>query len=177
MKFTTCCTASAVAYADPSTICAGDSIYIVASSGVTYLWSTGNTSQTIIAAPAVTANYWVSVADTSGCSANAVITITVDTTCIPPPPPTGIFQLNAASLQINVYPNPSCGVFMLDAGRQTTDAKQLIIYNVYGESVYLASAIGHQLSVIDLSFQPIGIYFLKIKTDKEFFIQKLIIQK
>lgn len=61
-------------------LCAGTSTSLTATgTGTTFLWSTGETSQTIIVAPAITTNYSVLATGVSGCSTTATITITVQT--------------------------------------------------------------------------------------------------
>lgn len=81
------------------------------------------------------------------------------------------------SSAVSIYSNPSNGIFTLDVGRQMTDTKQIIIYNVYGESVYSTSVNSHQSSVIDISSQPNGVYFLRGKSEEEMFSKKIIVQK
>jgi len=77
---------------------------------------------------------------------------------------------------ISITPNPSTGIFTLDAGKQTPDTKQITIYNAYGERIYSASVIGHRSSVIDLSSHSKGIYFVKVQTAEKVFTEKIILQ-
>lgn len=76
---------------------------------------------------------------------------------------------------INIYPNPSMGIFNIHIGDHE-DAK-LIVYNSKGEKIY-DSAIYSEDYVCDLSKQPDGIYFFKIifSSDK-YFYKKLTIRK
>jgi gliding motility-associated-like protein len=58
----------------PTTFCAGDSVTLTSSPGTTYLWSTGETSSSIIIS--TTGSYTVRVTDANGCqSASSVATI------------------------------------------------------------------------------------------------------
>ena len=94
---------------------------------------------------------------------------------------------NDFSNEINIYPNPTSGVFTLDAGRLTTDA-QITIYNVFGEKVYemtddrrlttnvQTSVISHRSSVIDLSSRPKGIYFIKATSGEKIYTEKVVVQ-
>lgn len=79
---------------------------------------------------------------------------------------------------INIFPNPSNGKFGIEMNNQqlAADLMNLEIYNSLGEKIYQV-AIQTPESTIDISNQPSGIYFLNIKTEKESFSQKLIIQK
>lgn len=51
---------------DDQTICLGDTVTLVASGGETYLWSTGETSQSIQVSPTITTTYTVEVFDSTG---------------------------------------------------------------------------------------------------------------
>jgi large repetitive protein len=53
----------------PTTFCAGGSVTLTASSGVTWLWNTGAVTQSIVVS--TTGNYWVTVTDINSCSATS----------------------------------------------------------------------------------------------------------
>jgi hypothetical protein len=58
----------AVAISGPTAVCAGDSVTLDAGAGyASYLWSTGETTQTIEVSPADTAEYTVTVTSAAGC--------------------------------------------------------------------------------------------------------------
>jgi hypothetical protein len=57
----------------PTTFCAGGSVTLTASSGTSYLWSTGATTQSIVAS--TSANYTVTVRNTNGCNATSAPTL------------------------------------------------------------------------------------------------------
>ena len=59
-------------------ICRGESTTLVASGGVSYLWTTGQTSQYIVVNPTVNTTYTVIVTDENNCSANSYTTVTVN---------------------------------------------------------------------------------------------------
>ncbi|MBI4645412.1 MAG: gliding motility-associated C-terminal domain-containing protein [Bacteroidia bacterium] len=60
----------------PPTICTGESAQLTASGGTSFLWSTGETTQSIIVSPPVTTTYSVTVTDI-GCSGSTTVTVTV----------------------------------------------------------------------------------------------------
>ncbi len=62
-----------------STICAGQTATLTATGGTMYLWSTGATSASINVNPATTTSYTVAETSSSGCSANAVASVIVNT--------------------------------------------------------------------------------------------------
>ena len=50
-------------------ICDGESVQLIATGGVQYLWNTGDTNNTLSVTPAVSSTYTVTVTDANGCSA------------------------------------------------------------------------------------------------------------
>lgn len=61
-------------------ICSGSTITLNPNSTTgNHLWSNGSTAQTITVTPAQTAQYWVSVTSSNGCSSNDTVTVTVNT--------------------------------------------------------------------------------------------------
>ncbi|MBI4931197.1 MAG: T9SS type A sorting domain-containing protein [Bacteroidetes bacterium] len=68
-----------IANAGPNqTICSGQSATLTASGGVVYYWNTGATTSIIIVSPSSTTSYSVQVANSSGCTAIASVTVTVN---------------------------------------------------------------------------------------------------
>jgi hypothetical protein len=63
-------------FASPSSICVGGSSTLTASGASTYLWSTGQTSASIVVDPSVTTTYTVT-GFINGCSASASVTVSV----------------------------------------------------------------------------------------------------
>ncbi len=63
--------------ATPSTICVGESVSLTAAGGVTYSWSSGDTTAMITTTPAQTTSYTVTVTDVNGCSATDTATVVV----------------------------------------------------------------------------------------------------
>ncbi len=59
-------------------ICKGDSTILTASGGGSYLWSTGQTSSTIIVNPSSTFIYTISVTNSFGCKADTTYQVTVN---------------------------------------------------------------------------------------------------
>lgn len=60
-----------------TTICAGESVTITASGANSYLWSTGQTSQSITVSPSSTTNYTVT-GTTNGCDGSEQVTVNVN---------------------------------------------------------------------------------------------------
>ncbi|MBI4930843.1 MAG: DUF3494 domain-containing protein [Bacteroidetes bacterium] len=62
------------------TICLGQNATLTASGGVVYYWNTGATTSAIIVSPSSTTSYSVQVANSSGCTAIASVTVFVNLT-------------------------------------------------------------------------------------------------
>jgi len=88
--------------------------------------------------------------------------------------PTSVNEISEE--EIIVFPNPSSGLIQIENGQLSIDNYQLSIYNVLGEKIYSST---HQLnnSIIDLSSQPNGIYFLQTNFGGKHFTRKIIIQQ
>lgn len=59
------------------TICLGSSTTLTATGAVTYAWSTGATSTSITVSPTINTVYYVTGYDANGCSASALVAVTV----------------------------------------------------------------------------------------------------
>ncbi|TAL57933.1 MAG: T9SS type A sorting domain-containing protein [Bacteroidetes bacterium] len=181
------CSLSPVIASDPSpstTLCVGQSAYITASGGTGYLWNTGSTSAFMVANPTITTTYSVTATDASGCTGTAAVTFIVDPNCAS----TGISQLDANELKVEIWPNPSSGAINLKASQfEDLKIESIGIYNVFGERIY--PAVDFQINrsspqgvlrtnfQIDLSEQPNGVYFLRIQKGDAVINKEIIIQK
>ena len=74
--------------------------------------------------------------------------------------------------RINIFPNPSNGIFSIKSENKISFVK---IMNVFGECIYKSLMLNAQ-SLIDLSSQPKGIYFIRINNESGNTTKKLIIQ-
>jgi hypothetical protein len=150
--------------ADNTTTLQGSTISANAS-GATYQWVdcdngnnpiSGATNQTFT--PTVNGNYAVVVTQ-NGCSAvsNCVSITIVDVREIKP------------FFGVNVYPNPSNGLYTISGITATTN---LTVLNSLGEVLY-SSIAGGATESIDLSSLSKGIYFLKLSNKQNESILKI----
>ncbi|TAL62284.1 MAG: T9SS type A sorting domain-containing protein [Bacteroidetes bacterium] len=112
--------------------------------------------------------YTVCVTDANGCSScSAPYNFST----------TGIAENNNAN-DISVYPNPGSGRFNIQCLTPLITGQPITIdiCNVFGEKVFQSEIKGPQ-SEIDLSSQPDGIYFLRIRTAEGTANKKLIMHK
>ena len=87
--------------------------------------------------------------------------------------PTGISD-NVLQSTINVYPNPSNGVFSVNV--PTAKAYTLEVTDLTGRVIRKESIKGSNLAQLDLSGNAKGVYMLKITSEGAAAIQKLIIE-
>jgi hypothetical protein len=81
-------------------------------------------------------------------------------------------QLLSNISDIPVYPNPSKGIYYLDA--QKYNVKAWSITNLSGQ-ILINHLVALQSGMIDISDLPKGVYLLKVKTeDQQYYYQKLI---
>lgn len=76
---------------------------------------------------------------------------------------------------INIYPNPSNGVFMLEL-LGNTNIQQVSISNAIGQVVYLNNNIGNNTLQLNVGSVAKGIYTIQITTDKGLINKKIIIE-
>ena len=74
-----------------------------------------------------------------------------------------------------VYPNPVNTVFTALPGSELI--REIVIYNVQGRAVQFAMGNSTEAPMkVNVSLLPVGIYFLKVKTDTQIFQYKIIRQ-
>ena len=76
---------------------------------------------------------------------------------------------------IIIYPNPSNGKFIIEMKQMENGVIE--IYNALGEKVYQSILLlTHNVTTIDLSMQPKGIYFANIYDGEKINSKKIIVQ-
>jgi hypothetical protein len=116
--------------------------------------------------PLVSGDYYVIVTDPNGCVSDTsnVISIVI----------TGISEISGSDF--NIFPNPTKGIFEISFAKQQPNARVQII-NAIG-TVLIEKELHNQSSVVvDARKFASGLYFIKISTDKNTVLEKLIIQK
>ncbi len=130
----------------------------------TYLWNTGATTPSISGLRL--GAYAVEVTAGSG---NCVAWGYFPTTA-----PTGIDNLKPANTLVNVFPNPSTGVFTVDLN--SNEKTTIQIYNLMGKLVY-AKETSMISNAIDLSSLAQGVYSLKVVSEKSYGVKQIVITK
>lgn len=135
-----------------SQICVGQNAILTASSSVSnYVWSNGQTGNSIVVSPSVTTTYTVSV-DNGFCSKSTVFTQTVSA-C------TTIEELGL-NYSVTVFPNPfTSQLSIISNNSEKLDTK---VYNVLGELIYSEIKFDSNNFIIETYNWKVGIYFISI---------------
>ncbi|MBL4657512.1 MAG: T9SS type A sorting domain-containing protein, partial [Flavobacteriales bacterium] len=140
-------------------------------SGFNYQWVFNNdtivgaTNQIHVAAQ--DGFYQVAVIDTNGCSAISASYGYV-----------GI-QATEGIFGIDIYPNPSSGLFFFDVKGVGNDELVIRIENILGQSVYeqVMDKKGDQVGTsLDVSFLPTGIYYVEVIAGNTTTVRKIVLQ-
>lgn len=146
-------TPTVTAITSTSLICTGQTASLTAGGASTYTWNTAATTTVIAVSPTVTTSYTVTGAASNGCSNVATITQSVSA-C------TGILSASNGQSSINVYPNPSNGVFTIDL----ISASNVTVVDVLSKVVYTEQLKDGKHN-INLSNLKNGIYILKAESN------------
>ena len=76
--------------------------------------------------------------------------------------------------EISVYPNPTTGIFTINFPFEVGEEDVFIqITDVTGKTIYCKDVVS-LVSTIDITSQPAGIYLIKIQTENEIIIKKIL---
>ncbi len=152
-----------------TTICNGCSVTLNAGAGFTsYIWSNGETTQTIIVDS--TGTYSVMVTDANGCSGGDTIVVNVVT---------GINQLSFINNQLKVYPNPNTGEFIIEMNITKAIDLEIKLLDVIGKVIYqekLNKYVGAYQNKIYVGEYAKGIYNLQFISEKGTINKKIVVE-
>ncbi|MFI5218738.1 MAG: T9SS type A sorting domain-containing protein [Bacteroidia bacterium] len=82
---------------------------------------------------------------------------------------------NIDGASINIYPNPTNGLLNVSTQFENPEQMQIIVTNALGQMVFSSAPkiTSGELSTIDLSNEPNGIYFLELRTSGGRFVRKI----
>lgn len=140
--------------------CIGDTVVLTTNlSFQSYLWSTGETSSSIVVSE--NQNLYVDVVDSNGCNSSDTISIVfIDCT-------TFISNTNA---NIKVFPNPFDNELNVILDEQYFMLQKIEVYSILGE----LQNIEYKNGWINTSNLSSGVYFLNIDLGEERVVKKVI---
>ncbi len=161
-----------------TSLCGGKTLNLNAGAGyVSYLWSNGAPNQATANVDTLGYGFGkqtiiLQVTDTLGCTGSDIINVTF---------------LNCTSLNPNegelftvlVYPNPSKGTFVLESNPTSMTQMEMLIMDAQSKLILskkLQSNGGSFKEYIDLSNQPKGVYFIRLKNNNKEEVLRMIIQ-
>ncbi len=85
----------------------------------------------------------------------------------------GIDEVNDSEHKtVVIFPNPGNGVFNIKSNAVLKDGS-LKVYNIYGQVVFESAQL---ISEMNLSKQPVGVYFIQLKSEGETINRRLVVQ-
>ncbi len=137
-------------------LCVGQTATLTASGSATsYTWNASSNAISIAVSPITTTVYTITGTDAVGCLNTTTITQDVSL-C------TSIDNLSVKKNILNIYPNPTTGIFIIELNEQSS----VIVTSIYGHIIYSEKLEVGKHS-IELEKLPAGLYFVKaIKNDK-----------
>lgn len=89
----------------------------------------------------------------------------------------GINNLQASNNNsITIFPNPTSGTFTIEVGMLKQVHHDISVYDVLGEKVF-TQTITSQKTQINLSHQPNGIYFVRVKSDGHHYTRRVSVMR
>lgn len=158
-----------------TSLCGSETMMLDAGNqGLAYLWSTGDTTQTIIVDTTGTGygtqNISVEVIDTTGCSGHDEIDVEF-VNC------SGIDEHN--SLELYIYPNPNNGKFYIKTGNANNNIFKLKIVDVVGATVYRNNNVEVSKTgvlYVDAGKLKDGVYSVVLSVDGRGHTQKMVVK-
>lgn len=84
-----------------------------------------------------------------------------------------LFEAELANLEIRIYPNPTKGVLKVEIPDIGDIKPTLVVYNLQGKQL-VHKTVSNQISTINLSGHPAGMYIMKIVNGQESLDWKII---
>ena len=159
-------------------ICEGETVQLTASGGDEYVWSTGETSQTIFVSPSETTEYTVTVFNALDFDEDSVI-VTVDTDCeteVEDP----VIPGETLDFSFDVFPNPASEYVDVKLSG-SVELSRVYLYDMTGKLIQYKRISNESLNITSTTrmnisgLQP-GFYFIKLEDINRELSKRLIIQ-
>ena len=86
---------------------------------------------------------------------------------------------DVSGLNLNIYPNPTKGIFNISFVSEEVDNFEITITDAFGKMIFHEDEqefIGEYTQKLDLSNSPRGIYMVQIKTQGSFVSKRIVLQ-
>lgn len=90
--------------------------------------------------------------------------------------PTGINEAFAPEQEIEIFPNPSAGVFSVHSQTLNNEDQFIEVYNLLGTKIHSSAKSKLSTYSVDLTQQPKGVYFVKVCRGEKSTTKKIIVQ-
>ncbi|MFZ4614465.1 MAG: T9SS type A sorting domain-containing protein, partial [Bacteroidia bacterium] len=134
--------------------------------GFSYSWNTTPAQTTNSATNLLAGNYTVTVTDANNCTASFTVTV----------PSFTALKENAVTNSVSVFPNPTNGIISLKIENLQLNNAVVKVINLSGQTVYSNNLRNYAngTTIIDLSNQSNGVYFVQVVSDKEVITKRII---
>ncbi|MFK7833399.1 MAG: T9SS type A sorting domain-containing protein [Winogradskyella sp.] len=158
-------------------ICLDDVTTLTATGGDEYVWSTGETTQSIQVSPSETTDYTVTVFNPLDFD-EATVTVEIENNC------EGQTVINPIGIprdfDFDIYPNPASDILNIKYSG-VFEVSDVHIYEVTGKLIKRVQVSNENVSLsatqqIDISSLQSGVYFIKLIGEEKDIIEKLIVK-
>ena len=133
----------------------GNTVQLTASGADSYLWSTGETTESITVRPTDDITYIVKGFSQNGCNKTATITVMV----------------HKENDQVALFPNPASDKAIINI----PFIEEVDVFNLYGDHLIHIKA-NREAIELDVSSFPDGVYIIQVRQMKNLYHEKLIVQ-
>jgi hypothetical protein len=152
------------------TICIGESVLLKGSGGNTYLWSTGDSNESVKVSPKRTTTYTLEASRAGQIDTDTIVVYVEECD-------DSGFDENVLTLDMTVYPNPSHGLVNMNITGASSDL-ELVLFDINGRALHSESLQSRFQSInqqIDLSRLPKGLYFIRISNSDQSLVSKILL--
>jgi hypothetical protein len=136
-----------------SLLCVGQSATLNATGAVNYTWNPGGVGSSIVVSPTTNITYTITGSDANGCVNSSQLTQSVSACA-------GVSMISGQTFGLSIYPNPFQNRIIISADRFPHSVR---VINILGVIVCETETKG-EITELDLSLQPDGVYFIRIDT-------------
>ncbi len=159
-------------------ICLGEIATLTATGGDEYVWSTGETTQTIQVSPTETTEYTVTVFNALDFDEDSVI-VEVDTNCEEDIDPVDPIEGEPLDFDFSVFPNPTSDIVNVRLAGSTA-LSRIYLYDITGKLLHSEIISNQYLSMsttrqINVSSLETGLYYIRLVDIRQDISRQLII--